>query len=212
MEERNTLVFASFNQGKVNEYQSLFHGSSITIKSFLDFEDTPVIHETGQNFSDNAQIKARAAADFYGMPAFGEDSGLEVYALEGAPGVYSKRYAGDHCSDKDNIDKLLRNLKDIPSDQREARFRAVICLSIPLSSGVYKDYFFEGECEGLITTEPRGVGGFGYDPIFLSPSTGMTFSEVGEEVTNTLSHRKKAADQLLQFLDENDPFKLMTEH
>ncbi|MGB4444835.1 MAG: RdgB/HAM1 family non-canonical purine NTP pyrophosphatase, partial [Dysgonamonadaceae bacterium] len=138
-------------------------------------------------------IKARFIKNKYGYDCFAEDTGLEVEALENAPGVYSARYAGDACRDEDNIKKLLDNLKGIAN--RKARFRTVIALLMN-----NEEYFFEGEIKGHIIDEKRGSAGFGYDPIFVPEGYDQTFAELGEEIKNRISHRSIATQKLVDFL------------
>ncbi len=200
------LIFASHNQGKLAEYQDLLSDMPVKIQGLSDLEGAPEVEEVGAHFSDNARIKAQTITEYYSSPAFADDSGLEVYALDGAPGVYSKRYAGEHASDSDNIQKLLESLKNVPFDQRRARFRTVICLTLPVQTLGIQDFYFEGELEGLITTECQGHAGFGYDPIFYVPELDMTFAEAGLHVKNAVSHRGKAFQQMKAFLEEQLPF------
>jgi XTP/dITP diphosphohydrolase len=208
-----TLIFASANPGKIEEYKELFLGSPFELKSLLDFEDIPEIREVGQSFSDNAFIKARTVSEYFGIPTFAEDSGLEVYALYGEPGVFSRRYAGESATDLDNIEKLLAKLAEVALDQRLARFRAVICLSLPvLAPHEFEEIYFEGECEGLITTECRGTNGFGYDPVFWVSEMGKTFAEMEIGEKNLISHRKKAAAQLLTYLEDQYPLSVRTQN
>jgi XTP/dITP diphosphohydrolase len=206
------LIFSSYNRDKIREYSDILGDLPITIKSLADFDEKPELIETGASLSENASIKARAAASFYNLPAFSDDSGLEVFALEGAPGVYSARYAGEGASYSDNVNKLLKEMKHVSSNDRGARFRTVICLSVPMGNQTIQDYFFEGDCEGLITESIRGSGGFGYDSVFFAPSLDQTFAEVEEEVKNQMSHRAMAANALADFLDQNFPFTNIVEN
>lgn len=212
MMNESLLIFASRNQGKLQEYQTLLGELSISLKCLNDFDEYPDIREKGQSLSDNAAIKARTAAAFYNLPAFSDDTGLEVFALDGAPGVYSSRYAGKNATDEQNIRKLLHELRDEPVDERGARFRTVICLCVPQPGGRFQEYYFEGECDGLIATESSGCGGFGYDPVFYVPSLEMTFAQAGEDEKNRISHRHMAALELAEFLEQNFPFSRIVEN
>lgn len=182
------VVVASRNPGKVAEFAALLQGLPLELLSWADFPDAPEVAETGSSFRENALIKARAAVRSTGLPALADDSGLEVDWLKGAPGVYSSRYAGLERDDLANNRKLLAELEGVPAGRRTARFRCVIAVVTPNG----EEYLSEGVCEGLITAAPRGDRGFGYDPIFLVPSLGKTFAELGPEVKNSISHRAQA--------------------
>jgi len=188
------VVFATNNQHKVNEIRSALpqHFSIISLKEAGIDIDIPEPHDTLQ---DNAAEKARTIYHFFKKNCFSEDTGLEVYALNNEPGVRSARYAGDEKSFDKNIDKLLSELKN--SGDRKARFRTVICLIM-----IGKEYFFEGVCEGEIVGERRGQGGFGYDPVFKPVGSDRTFAEMSMEQKNLFSHRKKATDKLVTFLNK----------
>jgi len=181
------LVIASKNRGKVDEYRELLQ-LPVKILSLDDFPELPQTEETGTTFRENALIKARAVAAATGRIALADDSGLEVDYLNGAPGVYSSRYAGLQQNDEANNRKLLKALQGVPFSERKARFCCVIAVVTPKG----EEYLGEGTCEGVITTEPRGTMGFGYDPLFLIPSLGKTFAELGPEVKNRISHRAQA--------------------
>lgn len=187
------LIFATNNQNKVQEIRSVLPKEFIiiTLKEAGINVDIPEPHDT---LEENAAEKARTIFEMTGNGCFSEDTGLEVKALNNEPGVHSARYAGDKKSFDDNIDKLLLKLKDI--DNRDAQFRTVICL---LNEG--KNYFFEGICRGKITRERKGDGGFGYDPVFIPDGAEKTFGEMTMEEKNSYSHRKKATDLLVKFLN-----------
>ena len=212
MTQDPVLIFASFNREKLKEYTALLTDVSVTVQSLHEFDDHPPMVESGHSLSDNAAIKARAVAALYNLPAFSDDTGLEVFALDGAPGVYSSRYAGEGATYQQNMDKLLHELRNVPVNERGARFRTVICLCVPQANGQIRDIFFEGECEGFITTEPRGYTGFGYDPLFFVPSLNMTFAEAGEEMKNQASHRYVAASRLAEFLESQFPLLNIVEN
>jgi XTP/dITP diphosphohydrolase len=200
----NKVLIASRNAGKIEEYRQLLSDLPLVIVSLIDhdFSDISDVEETGQTFRENALIKARAAARAAGVIALADDSGLEVDYLQGAPGVYSSRYAGHGNDDQANNKKLLQALEGVPLQQRAGRFRCVIALVTPLG----KEFFSEGVFEGKIAFQPSGTKGFGYDPLFLIPSLGKTFAELGPEVKNRISHRAQAIrgmrDVLAHLLEE----------
>jgi XTP/dITP diphosphohydrolase len=189
------IVLATRNAGKVKEFQEMLKDFPVEIKNLDDFGPIPEVEEDGKTFDDNAYKKALFTAKALGLPAIADDSGLVVDALEGAPGVKSARYAGENVSDQDNIDKLLQEMAG--KSNRKAAFECV--LSIAVSTGPALTY--EGRCEGEITKEPQGDGGFGYDPVFYYPEYGKTFAEISSEEKNRVSHRGRA---LAEFVDEFD--------
>ena len=191
--KRKTLVIATKNKGKLREFRSILADAYDDILSLADFDDIPDIEETGLSFRENALIKAKATSDFLGMDAIGDDSGLVVDALDGAPGIYSARYAGDGASDDENNKKLLSELKG--EKNREARF--VCCIALVLTDGTRE--FFEGECCGQIIQEKRGESGFGYDPVFYVPQYGKTMAQLGPDIKNSISHRAIASQKLLSY-------------
>lgn len=195
------LVFATRNRGKLVELRALLPG--IEVRS-LDDVHVPEVIEDADTFAGNAAKKAREVSAATGLPALADDSGLEVDALGGAPGVYSARYAGEPHSDEKNNAKLLAALAGVPAEQRTARFRSVLALADvtgPLGTEVVTE---SGTCEGVILEAPRGTGGFGYDPLFYAPELGMTFAEAGVGPKNDLSHRARAMraikPRLLEYL------------
>ena len=189
------LVFATNNRHKLEEVIAKIKGS-IEMLTLEDIGCTEDIEETGTTFHDNASIKSRFVYEKYGLNCFGDDSGLEVEALSGEPGVYSARYAGEHGNHSANIDKVLEKLGD--NINRRARFVSVISL---MWNG--EEHFFEGEVTGDLRHERTGSGGFGYDPIFQPDGFGITFAEMSLDEKNKLSHRAKAVEKLIAFLDEN---------
>ncbi len=193
----NRLVIATHNQGKIREIKGLLHGISVEVLSINDFQAVPSLPETGETFEENAVSKAHAVADLTGLPALADDSGLEVDALDGRPGVYSARYSGPDATDIKNIEKLLIEMKNVEEEKRTARFVCVAALVIPEG----ETRIFRGECEGLITKEPRGANGFGYDPVFYYPSFGCTFGEADPESKNRISHRAKAFEKLKESIE-----------
>ena len=198
---RSRLVFATRNRGKIVELRALLAGlrgdpaaaPAIEVLS-LDELDRPVpeVVEDGETFAANAAKKARAVSDATGLPALADDSGLEVDALGGAPGVWSARYAGPEATDEDNNRKLLAALQGVPVERRTARFRSVLALADTAGSLGEEVILAHGVCEGRILEEPRGTGGFGYDPLFYVPELGATFAELGVGTKNDLSHRARA--------------------
>ena len=187
------IVFATNNQHKVNEIRSALPEdiSIITLREAGIDVDIPEPHET---LEENAAEKARTIFRLTGLDCFSEDTGLEVTALDNAPGVHSARYAGDEKSFDRNTEKLLANLEG--KTDRSARFRTVICLILQ-----GKEHYFEGRCEGRIAGEPAGSQGFGYDPVFIPEGSDKTFAQMGMAEKNRFSHRKKATDMLVVFLN-----------
>jgi XTP/dITP diphosphohydrolase len=190
------VVLASRNRGKIAELTALLHAfdPSIIVRGLDDFPSLGEIEETGATFLENARIKARAVSEATGYVAIADDSGLEVDALSGAPGVYSARYSGSDATDARNNSKLLDNLRGIDREKRTARFRCVMVAMAP--SGAELDA--EGVWEGRILTSPRGQGGFGYDPLFFDEQTGLSAAQMDPREKNTRSHRAMAMARLLQ--------------
>ncbi|HEY5849159.1 MAG TPA: RdgB/HAM1 family non-canonical purine NTP pyrophosphatase [Lysobacter sp.] len=190
-------VIASSNAGKLREFRELLGGSGIEFatQGELGVGDAD---ETGLTFVENALLKARKAARETGMPALGDDSGLCVDVLGGAPGLYSARYAGEHGNAQANIDKLLAALKDVPDDRRGAHFYAVIVLLRHAEDP--QPFIAEGVWSGRIAHERRGDGGFGYDPVFFDPQHGCSAAELDVELKNRISHRGRALAALRQLL------------
>ncbi|MEJ5198331.1 MAG: XTP/dITP diphosphatase [Anaerolineae bacterium] len=183
------LLIATHNQGKVREYRALLADLPIQV-TYLDEEGIALeVDETGQTFTENAQLKALTYARVSGLWTWADDSGLEVDALNGAPGIHSARYAGAGATDADRYRKLLDALAGVPWDRRTARFRCVVALATP--EGQVR--FAEGVCEGVIAFGPTGSNGFGYDPVFYLPDRGMTMAQLPPEVKNEISHRGRAA-------------------
>jgi XTP/dITP diphosphohydrolase len=192
-----TVVLASNNAGKVREFNALLGGLDFEVVPQSAF-GVPEVEETGLTFVENAILKARNAAQHARRPALADDSGLEVDALNGAPGIYSARYAGPGASDRENLDKLLAMLNGVAEEQRTARFQ---CLLVYLRHALDPTPLIcHGTWEGRILTEPRGRGGFGYDPVFFVPSHGCSSAELPAEVKNALSHRGQALQKLLAAL------------
>jgi XTP/dITP diphosphohydrolase len=186
------LVVATGNRGKLAEIAAILDGLGIALKTPADFPGAPVPVEDGATYRDNALIKARALCAFTGLPAIGDDTGLEVDALGGAPGLISARYAGPAQDAARNREKLLAALEGVPPGRRAARFVCSIALALPDGRALA----FDGECRGAITAEPRGAAGFGYDPVFLVPELGRTMAELDPADKNRLSHRGRALEKL----------------
>ena len=193
------LVLASGNPGKLKELSALLVDLGYELHAQSEF-DVPEVDETGTTFVENAIIKARHAAALTGLPALADDSGIEVDALDGAPGVYSARFSGPGASDADNNALLVETLSDIPSRQRSARYRAVIVLMRHAADP--SPLICEGSWEGIIQLEPAGDGGFGYDPHFFLPDRGCTSAQLSAAEKNRLSHRGKALAELKRRLVE----------
>ncbi|MHB8828159.1 MAG: XTP/dITP diphosphatase [Syntrophales bacterium] len=182
------IVIASKNPGKIKELQALFAGTETQILSLNDFPDVPEIIEDGKSFYENAFKKAKAVAEATGETALADDSGLEVEALGGAPGIYSARYAGEGANDRQNVLKLLGEMRGVPAGKRGAAFRCVLVLY----NKDNRHESFEGRWEGMIAENSAGEGGFGYDPIFYLPQEGMTVAQLSPELKNMISHRAQA--------------------
>jgi XTP/dITP diphosphohydrolase len=191
-----TIVLASHNRNKAQEIQMLL-GNQFHVILQQAF-DIPPIEETGATFEENALLKAKTVYDIIGLPVIGDDSGLEVVALNNQPGVYSSRFAGDNASDDDNIDKLLRKMHNIPTEKRTARFRCVVAFLGTSSDD--QPVFFEGEWAGYIAKERRGKNGFGYDPVFVDLQSNLTAAELESDQKNKISHRGKAVQSLKSYL------------
>jgi len=196
MSEPKILLFATRNAGKVAELRELTAGLPIEVRS-LDGLDLPEVEEDGDTFAANAIKKALAVSEATGLPALADDSGLEVDALSGAPGVFSARYAGPDADDEANNEKLLQALDGVAAGERTARFRSTLALADVAGDLGRECIIASGTCEGSILTERQGTGGFGYDPLFFSPELGVTFAEAGVGPKNQLSHRARAMKLLL---------------
>ncbi|MCH7518886.1 MAG: XTP/dITP diphosphatase [Candidatus Dadabacteria bacterium] len=195
------VVLATGNKGKVKEFSNLLEGVFGEIISLSDLGSPPEVIEDGLTFRDNALKKAREIAQYSGKLTLADDSGLEVDALNGRPGIYSARYSGEGATNKTNIVKLLAELGDNPN--RKARFVCVLALVDPNG----EELVVEGFCEGVILDEPRGEGGFGYDPVFYLPDRRKTMAELEPELKNTISHRANALKKLKTELERKGSFK-----
>lgn len=192
------LVLATHNKDKISELQAVLKDEQVSILTCDDFPGMPDVIEDGETLEENALKKAREIHQYTQLPVLADDTGLEVSALGGAPGVKSSRYAGEHASYADNVAKLLKEMSQIPKEQREARFRTVM---------VYLDDRYqlmtEGEVQGQILEEVCGDGGFGYDPVFYYPPLKKTFSELTLQEKNNISHRGQALLTMIKILREN---------
>ena len=191
------IVLASGNLGKLKEFKNIFsnQGMNVLPQSQFKIDDA---EETGLTFVENAIIKARHAAKISGLPALADDSGLEVDALRGKPGIYSARFSGEDATDASNNEKLLQMMKNIPHDQRTARFHCVLVLLRHAEDPV--PLIFQGRWEGQILLEPQGNNGFGYDPLFFALDQQCCSAELEPEVKNQVSHRGKAMQSLIRAL------------
>lgn len=191
------VVLATGNRGKLIELQALLAPMGMEVVPQSQFT-TVAVEETGLSFVENALLKARHAAHASGLPAIADDSGIEVDALHGAPGIYSARYAGSGATDQQNLDKLLYELRNVPPERRTARYRCALAFmrwDLDPSPLICQAHW-----EGILIDSPRGAGGFGYDPIFLLPQSNLTAAELAAEEKNRLSHRGQALRALVENL------------
>jgi XTP/dITP diphosphohydrolase len=195
------MVLASNNAGKVREINELLKAYNVNVVPQSEY-NLDSVEETGLTFVENAIIKARYAALKTGLPAIADDSGIEVDALNGAPGIYSARFSGEGASDKDNNRKLLDALKDVPEEKRTARYQCVMVYMRHAADPT--PIIASGSWEGVILNAPRGSGGFGYDPLFYVPTHKCAAAELSPELKNKLSHRSKALISLLHLLEETE--------
>lgn len=191
----NKIVLASGNRGKLKEFNEIFAPLQIDVMPQSDFAVQDA-DETGLSFVENAIIKARHAARVTGLPALSDDSGLEVDALNGAPGIYSARYAGAGCGDDENNRKLLQALEQVPTEQRSARFQCVLVFMRHAEDPT--PLICQGSWEGVILDTPRGHNGFGYDPLFFVPELNCASAELSSEQKQKYSHRGKAVRQFIE--------------
>lgn len=191
------IVLASGNKGKLREFQDLLSGCGFDVVPQSDFFSESA-EETGLTFVENAIIKARYACVKTGLPALADDSGIEVDALKGRPGIYSARFAGADADDEKNNKKLLAELKNVPAPERSARYHAVLAFMRHAEDPT--PILCHGVWEGVILTEPQGDGGFGYDPLFFVPSHNCASAQLAKEEKNRISHRGKAMQELLKKL------------
>ncbi len=190
-------IIATHNPGKVKEFKDIFAPKGYDVKSLADIGFLEEIEETGHTFEENAVLKAEAVAKAVNKMVIADDSGLSVDNLGGSPGVYSARYAGEQKDDMANINKVLQELKGIEKEQRTARFRCALAVSIPGE----ETKTVEGHVEGYIAEEPKGENGFGYDPIFIVKDKDKTMAELTSDEKNKISHRANALKKLSQLLE-----------
>lgn len=189
----DTIVLATNNKGKIRELSVMLEQFGVTVKSLSEFPEIGEIPETGDTFRENAFIKARTVAKITGLVAVADDSGIEIDALDGRPGVYSARYAGEACDDHANNEKMLAEMKDVPEDKRTGRYRCVMAASAPNGTEIDTD----GAYEIQVGHGYKGDGGFGYDVIVIDPEFGCHVAELDSAVKNGRSHRGKAMRKLL---------------
>lgn len=190
------IVLASGNKGKIAEFQRLLDGMDIVVRPMNDYPEIGEIVEDGSTFAENALIKARVVAKATGKTALADDSGLMVDALDGAPGIYSARFAGEQGNDAANNEKLLTLLAEVPEEKRTGQFFCAIAIVLPDG----REYTVEGVCPGKILRELRGAGGFGYDPLFYVEEYQKTFAELTMEEKNAISHRGRANQKAVEII------------
>jgi XTP/dITP diphosphohydrolase len=186
------VIVATKNAGKVQDFQHLLSKKGFEVVSLLDIPNIPDIEETGETFIENATLKAEAISSALNEIVIADDSGLSIDVLGGKPGVFSARYAGVQKSDNDNIHKVLHELEGVPFEERSARFHCALAFSIPGQPTI----IVEGTCDGIITNEPAGNNGFGYDPIFFVKDKNKTMAQLSKEEKNEISHRANALEKL----------------
>ncbi len=197
MTVNNQIIVATRNEGKLREFQNLFGPKKLVVTSLKDYPEIGKIVENGLTFEENATLKAKAVATKTNLPVLADDSGLEVDALNGRPGIFSARYAGDH-DDAANNAKLLSELAGVPLEKRTATFHTTLVLMRPNGDKLVVD----GELNGQILPVPRGNNGFGYDPLFWVPEKQKTLAEMSASEKNAISHRGRASQKLLTVFDE----------
>ncbi|MCF7885197.1 MAG: XTP/dITP diphosphatase [Candidatus Marinimicrobia bacterium] len=196
------IVIASGNEDKISEIRDIFQDEDIEFKTTKDYPGCPEVVEDGNNLFENAFKKAKEISEYTGLPAISDDTGLEVDALDGRPGVYSARYAGENATYADNVEKLLKEMKGVKAENRTARFRTVCVF---YNNG--QSFKTEGIVEGRIITTCRGENGFGYDPVFYYEEEDKTFAEMSEKEKNMISHRGQAIKHLYQKLKNKNILK-----
>ena len=194
------ILLATHNEDKCAEMTAMLDEFPIQLLSLEDFPEIGEIEENGSSLEENALIKARTVHSITKLLSWADDTGLEVDVLGGKPGVYSARYAGENCSYSDNVQKLLQQMENIPADKRIAHFKTAIALV-----GENMELVSEGVVEGMITTKPKGVGGFGYDSVFYVLDKNKTYSEMKMKEKNKISHRGKAIQEMLKLLQSRLP-------
>jgi XTP/dITP diphosphohydrolase len=192
------IIIATKNRGKANEFSEMLEPYGYRVKTLLDIPNSIDVEETGSTFEENAILKAEAISMQYNIITIADDSGLIVDALDGRPGVYSARYAGEEKNDQANMDKVLTEMENIPDSKRTARFYCALAIAIPGS----KSITVFGTCEGKILRQPEGTNGFGYDPIFWVPAKGQTLAQLPADEKNEISHRGMALKKLSAIINE----------
>jgi XTP/dITP diphosphohydrolase len=191
------VIIATKNPGKAREFEDIFARRGFKVRTLLDFPEIPDVEETGTTFEENATLKAETISRTLNRMVIGDDSGLMIDALEGRPGVFSARYAGEPKNDQANTDKVLNELQGVPEKMRTARFYCALAVAVPNK----ETFVVSGTCEGRILEEQRGSNGFGYDPIFYVPEKGLAMAELSSEEKNRISHRGNALKKLDVVLD-----------
>lgn len=194
------VIIATKNKGKLREFESLLAILNVKVRSLEDLVPIPDIIEDGETFQENAKKKAEEICSIFKLPTIADDSGLVVDFLNGMPGIYSARFAGEEKNDDKNNTRLLELMQDIEAEKRSAKFVCAIALAIPNEPTI----IVQEEIEGTITFEPKGANGFGYDPFFYIPEYGRTMAEIPAEVKNKISHRAKALDKLMMIIGEKN--------
>jgi XTP/dITP diphosphohydrolase len=191
------VIIATKNPGKAREFEHIFAPRGIAVRTLLDFPEIEDVEETGTSFEENATLKAEAVSKQLNKMVIGDDSGLMVDALEGRPGIYSARYAGEPKNDQKNLEKVLQELQGVSEENRTARFYCALAVAVPGKETIT----VAGTCEGRIIQEQRGTNGFGYDPVFYVPEKGWTMAELSSDEKNKISHRANALKKLEGMLD-----------
>ncbi|KGM45342.1 XTP/dITP diphosphatase [Neobacillus niacini] len=191
------VIIATKNPGKAREFEHIFAPRGMAVRTLLDYPEIKDVEETGTTFEENAALKAEAVAQQLNKMVIGDDSGLIVDALEGRPGIYSARYAGESKNDQKNLEKVLEELKGVPEENRTARFYCALAVALPGKATIT----VAGTCEGRILEQPKGNNGFGYDPVFYVPEKGRAMAELSSEEKNKISHRANALKKLEGMLD-----------
>jgi XTP/dITP diphosphohydrolase len=192
------VIIATKNAGKAKEFVKMFEPYNIEVKTLLDFPEFAEIEETGETFEENAILKAETVCAQLGIMAIADDSGIMVDTLDGRPGIYSARFAGVEKDDEANNDKLLEELKNVPEDERTARYYCALAFASPN----HRTITVHDTCEGVILSERRGTNGFGYDPLFYLPERGKAMAEITAQEKNEISHRAKALRKLEKYLSQ----------
>lgn len=191
------VIIATKNPGKAREFDHIFSARGVQVRTLLDFPDIPEVEETGTSFEENAVLKAEAVSQALNKMVIGDDSGLIIDALDGRPGIFSARYAGEPKNDQNNIDKVLSELEGVPDQKRTARFYCALAIAVPGQ----ETKTVSGTCEGRILEKRQGSNGFGYDPVFYVPDKGMSMAELSSDEKNMISHRANALKKLDVILD-----------